>query len=448
MRSITLLLLLALSAPALAAGGASDAMADLQAQDIPVITETGITAFDSVLMKAKAIHDTLDAIQGRVIGAQDRIALAVGLTEGTPIRMTMWELKQRAGGPIEVQMRDSKPYLTVGGTGSQEVQAMIDAANKGALDLAGIPNEVKELVPQVQALVAACQAFPGQLNPQLIQEAGMSPLQLPKVAKTLANDVKAVVATPKRIESLVSAAQDLITGIPQGLAATEPPVVAAPIAAKGKSAKATDDEGLGDPGEADEAPTKAAKADKAEKEPKADKAAKTASASGGADEDLPTSPISAMVDDALASLRDAEVDAAMNLLGEADASLGRLQAPIAAGELQHLYQTVALVHLVDGNASAASASVTQALVVDPEAKPLTELGPDYAKLHKALLKSGVVHVIPVDVNGDGVAYLSGHRVEGGTRIYVAAGKHLLQTDHGGDWTSEVIWVAEGASIDL
>ena len=40
---------------------------------------------------------------------QNKVAAAIGLEEGTPIRMTMWELKQRAGGPIEVQMQDGKP---------------------------------------------------------------------------------------------------------------------------------------------------------------------------------------------------------------------------------------------------------------------------------------------------------------------------------------------------
>ena len=72
-----------------------------------------------------------------------------------------------------------------------------------------------------------------------------------------------------------------------------------------------------------------------------------------------------MVTDALGQLRDAEVSNAMRLLGEADASLARLQSPVPVNELEHLYQTAALVQLVDGNAAAATANVAQALVVDP-----------------------------------------------------------------------------------
>lgn len=435
MRHLTVLMLALCTTPAFAAAPAADALTEMQAQELPQIAETGITAFDSVFMKAKAIHDTLDTVQGRIIGVQDKVAVAIGLAEGTPIRMTMWELKQRAGGPIEVQMQDGKPQLTLGGTGSAEAKAMLDAVNQGVTELAAIPNDLMKLPPQIQELVAACQGFPAQLNPTLLSEAGMSPLQLPKIAKQLATNVKAVVGTPKRLEMLVTASKDLITGIPQGIAATEPPVEAAQIAVKG-----------GD---------KAEKAEKPAKEPKAAKS--TAVAAGSADAEsfgeeeettTTTSPISAMVGDALAALGDAEVGNAMQLLGDADASLGRLSWPIPSTELENLYQTVALVHLVDGNAAAATASVTQALVIDPGAKPNAELGPEYAKLHKALSKSGVVHMVQVDVEGEGVGYISGRRIEGGESVELAAGKHLLQIERGGAWSSELVWIAEGSDIEI
>lgn len=434
MRHLTVLMLALSSTPAFAAAPASDALTELQTQELPQIAETGIAAFDSVFMKAKAIHDTLDAVQGRILGVQNRVAAALALPEGTPIRMTMWELKQRAGGPLEVQMQDGKPYLTVGGTGSDEVKAMIDAVNKGVADLAGIPTELAKLPPQVQELVAACQGFPAQLNPALLAQSGLSPMQLPKIAKQLATNVKAVVATPKRLETLAVASKDLITGIPQGIAATEPPEQAVQVAVKGSDEKEE-------------------KAEKPAKEPKAAKS--TAVAAGSADGDggtaevaTTTSPISAMVGDALAALGDAEVESAMNLLGDADASLARLAWPIPSTELENLYQTVALVHLVDGNSAAATASVAQALVIDPTAKPNAELGPEYAKLHKALAKSGVVHMVRVDVNGEGVGYISGRRIEGGETVDLGAGKHLLQIERGGTWTSQLVWISEGADIEI
>jgi hypothetical protein len=427
LRTVTLLML-AVSSPAFAGSSSSDALAELREQDLPSIEETGITAFDSVFMKARAIHDTLDKVQGRIFTAQDRVALAIGLAEGTPIRMSMWELKQRAGGPIEVQMKDGKPYLTVGGTGSEEVKAMLEAVNQATTDLVQIPTDLAQLPPQVQELVAACQGFPGQLNPNLLKEAGMNPLQLPKIAKTLGGNVKAVIATPKRIEGLVAASKDLLTGIPQGIAATEPPEAPVQLAKGGD-----DSEDLGDDEMASSAPAKAKK-----------------SKGGTADElpDLPSTPIGAMVSDARAELRNAEIERAIQLLGEADTSLARLSAPISAAELADLYQTAALLHLVDGNAAAATASVTQVLVVDPLSRPDPELGPAYGKLHKMLSKSGVITTIQVDVVGNGTAYVSGHEVEGGGTLLIAPGKHLLQRQEGGQWVSELIWVAEGENIQI
>lgn len=425
MRTVTALVLALVSTPAFAGGASADALTELREQELPQIAETGITAFDSVFMKAKAIHDTLDSVQNRILGAQDRVALALGLPEGTPIRMSMWELKQKAGGPVNVEMRDGKPYLTLSGAGSQEGKAMLESVNSAANDLVGIPQDLAKLPAQVQELVAACQAFPGQLNPQLLAEAGMKPLELPKVAKTLGQNVKAVVATPKRIDGLITASKDLLTGIPQGLAATEPPTE----------------------------PVQLAKGDKGGKE-KAPKAQKTSGASamvaeaGGFADDIPGTPIGAMVGDALAAFHDAEVESAVRLLGDADGALTRLRSPVPVSELETLYQTAALVHLVDGNAAAATASVAQALVVDPLAKPNAELGPEYAKLHKALAKSGIIRSVQVPVSGSGVAYVSGRRIEGGETLTLGAGKHLLQVQQNGQWTSQLVWVTDGFQIQL
>ena len=305
MRTITLLLL-AVSTPAFAGGASADALTELQAEALPQIADTGITAFDSVFSKVKAIHDTLDKVQGRIIGAQDKIAASIGLPAGTPIRMSLWELKQKAGGPIEVQMQGTKPVLTIGGAGSAEAQGMLDAVNVAVNDLTAIPQDLAALPAQLQELVGACQALPGQLNPGLLAEAGMSPMQLPKIAKQLATNVKATVATPKRVDNLITASKDFLTGIPQGIAATEPPVAAAPVAAGGKK-------------------------EKAEKAPKATAAAGS-TADDGLDEGFST-PVGAMVTDALGQLRDAEVSNAMRLLGEADASLARAVSPVPVNEL-------------------------------------------------------------------------------------------------------------------
>ncbi|HHO51900.1 MAG TPA: hypothetical protein ENK18_13720 [Deltaproteobacteria bacterium] len=413
MRAIPFLVALFTPLPALASG-ASDTLAEIRAEELPEIAETGISAFDSVFMKAAAIHDTLNAVQDRILGAEDRIAEALELEPGTPLRMSMWELKQRAGGPIEVALEGTKPVLTVGGSGADDVEALLDAINLAVADLVGIPGDLAQLPAQIQELVAACQAFPGQLNPQLLTESGLKPLELPKVAKTVGSNVKAVVATPKRLEDLVNASKDFLTGIPQGLAATEPPEEPAQIAG-GSSSKPA-------------------------KQKKSKRSGGTSELEGSDN----LSPITAMVVEAMASFQDAEVESAMGLLARADASLANLTGPVSEAELQNLYQSSALVYLSGGNLAAASANVAQALTVDPEAKPMPHLGPDYAKLHKHLAKSGVIHPIEIPVEGNGIAYVSGTRVEEQGWLELPPGKHLVQIKQpDGGWTSEVVWINEG-----
>jgi hypothetical protein len=153
-----------------------------------------------------------------------------------------------------------------------------------------------------------------------------------------------------------------------------------------------------------------------------------------------------MVGDAMTAFRDAEVNQAMQLLAQADASLASAAQPVPASELSALYQSYAVVHLVSGNTPAAMASVGQALTVDPLAKPLPELGPDYAKLHKALAKTGALREVTVNVQGEGQALLSGRPVADGAKV--AAGRHLLQIERGGQWSSQVVWVQDGFVVQL
>ncbi len=382
--------------------------------ELPQIEMTGITAFDSIFGQVKGIHDTLDSAQGRIDGAVSKIAVAVGQPEGASLAMSMWELKQKAGGDVQVKLEGTKPVLTVGGAGGAEAQGMINAINLAVVDVAQLPKDLAQLPQQVMQLVAACKEFPSQLNPKLLQEAGLKPLELPKVAKILGKNVKATIATPKRIEGVVSSAKGLLTGIPQGLKATE-------------------------------APTEEYLA-----EQKADRKANKGKNKGGTDTvEIAQSRVGGMVGQAMSAFHDAEVAQALQLLGETDAKLPTITEPVPSSDLEALYQSQALVHLVSGNAAAASAAVAQALVVDPDAKPIDELGPEYAKLHKLLSKADVLREVEVPVSGGGNALVSGVPVTGadGT-VTLTAGRHLLQVERNGVWTSQFVWVQDGFALAL
>ena len=391
------------------------AKAEKVEKELPQIEMTGITAFDSVFEQVKGIHDTLDRAQGRIDGATNKIAAAVGMPEGTTLAMSMWELKQKAGGPVQVKMEGTKPVLSVGGNGGPEAQGAVKAINEAVVEAAGVPADLAQLPKQVLALVEACKALPGQLNPNLLKEAGLKPLELPKVAKVLGRNVKATAATPKRIENLVASAKGVLTGIPQGLKATEAPTEENLAAAKAER--------------------------KANKKAKKDK--------GPAEVAVAASAVGGRVGDAMTAFHDAEVQQALQILGQVDAELPASAEPVPQQDLEALYQSQALVHLVSGNAAAASAAVAQALVVDPDAKPLDHLGPDYAKLHKLLSKADVLREVEVPVNGSGRALVSGTPVDASSgKVKLTAGRHLLQVERDGTWTSQFVWVQDGFALTL
>ncbi len=397
------------------------------AAEIPNIEATGITAFDSIFMKVKAIHDTLDSAEGRITGAQDEIAAALGLPAGTPLRMSMWELKQKAGGPVGVDMAGGKPKLTIGGEGSAEAKAAVQAVDKAVISLVQVPKDLAALPAQMQELVAACQQFPGQLNPQLLAEAGLKPLELPKVAKTLGKNVKATVKTPGRIDALVQASKDMITGIPDGLKATEAPTVEAVAASK-----------------ADKKKDKAAK-----KSASTASTATAAAASGTGDLELPADSIlGPTVTGAWAAFNDAEVGQAKKLLGDAEAQLFNAKVPLSSDELGTLYQTRGMVYMVSGDAARASAAIAQSLIVDPGSEPIKALGPDFAKVHKSMAKVGLVQTVRVKVEGEGKALISGRSISPNSYVDVPAGAHLIQRQVGEAWTSEMVYITDGYTLSI
>lgn len=146
---------------------------------------------------------------------------------------------------------------------------------------------------------------------------------------------------------------------------------------------------------------------------------------------------------AWAQFNDAELDAAVELLAEADLLLPRQTKPVPRADLIQLFQVRGLVNLVQGDATAATWSVTQALVIHPNATPDSRLGPDYARLHKAIAKAGVVRKVDVAVKGEGRAYLSGIEVTGGSTVQLGQGQHLLQVEKGDTWVSSVVYVRDG-----
>src|SRR5688500_15972209 len=117
---------IALICALLSSGAAWARPSDTRPEKEPVvIQDTGIKAFDDVFGQVRAIHDTIDAAEGRIHAVEARIVAAAGQAPGTSVQNAIVSLRERAGGQLQVKIVGAKPVLTVGGTGAADVRAAI-----------------------------------------------------------------------------------------------------------------------------------------------------------------------------------------------------------------------------------------------------------------------------------------------------------------------------------
>jgi hypothetical protein len=170
-----------------------------QQDELPKIVVTGIAEFDEVFMKAKSIHDSIDAETSTLKSAHTDINTTLGLAADAPLKSALDDLKTKAGGKIKVAMKGTTPRLEPSEAVPENVQKGIDAVNK-LIDASEHAVETGEgLVPQAKEVASAAAGFPAKL-PTVVKD----PKQLLDARKKVTDDVKATVATPDRIDRLVT----------------------------------------------------------------------------------------------------------------------------------------------------------------------------------------------------------------------------------------------------
>jgi predicted HAD superfamily Cof-like phosphohydrolase len=175
---------------------------------LPKIEATGIAEFDAVFMKAKTIHDTLDAEDKQLVEARKQVSIALGVAEDQPLKTAFDELKKRANGKLKVALKGKMPRLEATDAIPENVQTGIDAVNK-LLDAGEHAIDTgTQLVPEAKALADACVAFPGQLAGM-----GLDPMKLMESSKKVGNNVKATGATPDRVDRLVKTSEGVFTDV-------------------------------------------------------------------------------------------------------------------------------------------------------------------------------------------------------------------------------------------
>lgn len=201
--SLPLLTLLA-GVPTADAGPKNTKGAAAKQDTLPKIEATGIAEFDDVFMKAKAIHDTLDAEDKKLAEARKQVSVALGVAEDQPFKTALDDLKTKANGKIKVALKGKMPRLVPTEAVPENVQVGIDAVNN-LLDAGeGMIDKGAELVPQSKALAEACAGFPEKLTTM-----GLDPMKLIESTKKVTNNVKATGATPDRVDRLVKTSEGL-----------------------------------------------------------------------------------------------------------------------------------------------------------------------------------------------------------------------------------------------
>lgn len=179
----------------------------------PTIEMTGVKEFDGVFEKGKNIHDTLATAENKLTEANKNLATTLGVPETTSIDEMLGELKKKANNKITVAMEGGKPKIKASDAVPEDVQKGIDAVNQMVDDLQASLDAMKDLPPQVQELITSAKGFPSQLKPELLTANNLTAKEMPKVAKTMNSDIKAIVATPDRIKGVTDASLNIFQQI-------------------------------------------------------------------------------------------------------------------------------------------------------------------------------------------------------------------------------------------
>lgn len=176
-----------------------DSAAAATTPDLPVIEMTNIPEFDGVFSKAKTIQDSLNSAKTELSTARGNLNTALGAATDAPLKTALADLNTKAGGALSVAMDGAKPSIKAKDAVPENVQTGIDAANGLFTAALNTVTTAKNMVPQVQELVSACTAFPGQV-PGLIKD----PMAAAKSLKVVNNNLKAIKGTPAYIDALVT----------------------------------------------------------------------------------------------------------------------------------------------------------------------------------------------------------------------------------------------------
>lgn len=198
------LLAVVAGAPSLALAGKKAASSD--EEKLPVIVATGIGEFDSVFLRAKDIHTTIDTQTTALKDAKKGVNKAAGVAEDEPLGTGLNALKSAANGQLSLDNSGSTPRVKAKSGAPNDVENSATAINKLADAAEGTLGVVKQLGPEAKQLATACVDFPAKLLK-------MEPSLVLQNSKKVGDDTKATAATPERIDRLGKAATEVFDSL-------------------------------------------------------------------------------------------------------------------------------------------------------------------------------------------------------------------------------------------
>lgn len=178
-----------------------------EAQGI-VLETTGVADIDAFFAKAQAPVDTLTNTRLSIDKINTDLATSLGLAEGTPFADAIADLQSKADGKISMAMDGDKPTLSAEDGVPENVQTSVDAMNSGMDELMKVAADLPELPDQFQALIEEGKTF---ADVSKLTSMGVKPLQAPKVAKVVGNNMKALGGAPDEAKMLIESLDGMKT---------------------------------------------------------------------------------------------------------------------------------------------------------------------------------------------------------------------------------------------
>jgi|GEM_PF-6231474 len=168
---------------------------------------TGIKEFDELFIKAKAIQDRVVALRMKLAEGQALLAWSLGASPDTEVSVLAEQAKGSLMNSIRVSTAGGVPSFSAASDASPETQQAAAGLSIMAETAQEATTEMAKLKDEVMVLINDAQAFPGQAPSAAqaaLKDGSIKFMEVPKVPKKVAGNVKEMGGLPQEIAGLAA----------------------------------------------------------------------------------------------------------------------------------------------------------------------------------------------------------------------------------------------------